>query len=161
MNIGFILNGEDVTVQTHPEQRLSDILRIRFKLLQTKTGCCIGQCGACSVIMNGLVVKSCLIPAFKIQGSEIITFEGFSQTEEYQDIEAGLEEAGAECCGFCITGKIMAAEALLSRNYRPARNEVIAAFQGIKCRCTEPESLVRGIMAAGVRRRRRLNERSS
>jgi len=160
MNIGFILNGEDVVVRTNAERRLSDILRTTFRLMGTKTGCCIGQCGACSILLNGDVVKSCLIPAFKIRDSEIITIEGFSQTEEYQDIMLGFAEAGVKYCGFCTTGKILAAEALLSRNNRPSRDEILAAYQGIKCRCTEPESLVRGILASTAHRRRRVHGRS-
>ena len=159
MNIEFILNGEDVAIRTNAERRLSDILRKVFKLFGAKTGCSIGQCGACSVILNGVVVKSCLIPIFKIRDSEIITIEGFSQTEDYQDIAAGFEEAGVENCGFCGAGKILAAETLLARNNKPSREEILAAFQGIKCRCTEPESLVRGVAASAAQRRRRLHAR--
>ena len=161
MTIGFILNGEDVVVRTDAEYRLVDILRSTFKLLGTKTGCYMGNCGACSVIFNGDVVKSCLIPAFKIRDSEVITIEGFLQTDEYQDIVLGFSEAGVDNCGFCNTGKILATEALLSRNPRPSKNEILAAFYGIKCRCTEPESLVRGVIAVSDYRRRRLYGRSS
>ena len=161
MTIGFILNGEDVTVRTYADNRLVDILREVFNLLGTKTGCRSGKCGTCSVIFNGDVVKSCMIPAFKIRNSEIITIEGFSQTVEYQDIATGLDEAEVENCGFCHTGKILTAEALLAKNPRPSREEILAAFQGIKCRCTEPEELVQGITAATEYRRRRLYGRSS
>ena len=161
MTIEFILNGEDVVVRTDAENRLVDILRGTFKLMRTKSGCCIGGCGSCSVIFNGDVVKSCLIPAFKIRDSEIITIEGFSQTDEYQDIVLGFSEEGVETCGFCNTGKILATEALLGRNARPARDDILAAFQDIKCRCTEPESLVRGVLAVAEHRRRRLYGRSA
>ena len=156
MTIGFILNGEDVVVHTNAENRLVDILRGTFKLLGTKTGCNIGNCGSCSIIFNGEVVKSCLIPAFKIRDSEIITIEGFSQTTEYQEIVHGFSETGVDICGFCNTGKILATEALLIKNPRPTAEEILAAFFGIKCRCTEPESLVRGVMAAAEQRRRRI-----
>jgi carbon-monoxide dehydrogenase small subunit len=161
MTLGFILNGEDVVIRTDAERRLIDILRGTFQLLDSKTGCCAGNCGVCSVIFNGLVVKSCLIPAFKIRGSEIITIEGFSQTDEYQDIVLGFSEAGVETCGFCDTGKILAAEALLSRNSRPSREDILAAFHGIKCRCTEPESLVQGVLAIAEKRQGRLYGRGS
>lgn len=160
MTIDFILNGEDVVIRASAERRLSDILRDTFKLMGTREACCVGHCGACSVILNGEVVKSCLIPAFKIRNSEIITIEGFSQTEEYEDIVLGFKEAGVENCGFCDTGKILAAEALLSRNHNPSREEILAAYNGIKCRCTESESLVRGITATTEQRRRRLYGRS-
>jgi carbon-monoxide dehydrogenase small subunit len=161
MTIGFILNGEDVVIRTDAERRLIDILRGTFQLLGAKSNCYSGLCGVCSVIFNGEVIKACLIPAFKIQGCEVITIEGFSQTDEYQDIVQGFADAGVENCGFCDTGKILAADALLSRNPRPAREEILMAFHGIKCRCTEPESLVNGVMAVAERRRRRLYGRGT
>jgi carbon-monoxide dehydrogenase small subunit len=161
MTIGFILNGEDVVVRTDAERRLIDILRGTFQLLGAKAGCYAGNCGVCSVMLNDEVVKSCLIPAFKIQGSEIVTIEGFSQTDEYQDILQGFAEAGVENCGFCDTGKILTAEALLARNPRPGREEVRRAFHGIMCRCTEPESLVNGVLAVAEKRQRRLYGRHS
>ena len=161
MTLGFILNGEDVTVDTFAEKRLVDILRNTFSLLGTKAGCYAGKCGNCSVIFNGNVLNSCLIPAFKIQGSEIITIEGFSQTDEYEDIVAGFGEAGLENCGFCKTGKILTTEALLGRNRQPSRNEILSAFKGIRCRCTEPEELVQGVTIVSELRRRRLYGRSA
>ena len=160
MNVSFILNGEDVEVETPGDNRLAGILRLSFGLLGTKTDCCIGNCGVCSVLLNGEVVKSCLVPAFMIQGSEVITIEGFSQTDEYQDIVTGFSEAGMEICRSCNTGKILAAEALLSRNMRPSREKILSAFQGVKCRCMEPEELIQGLMKVSELRRRRLYVRS-
>ena len=156
MKLEFILNGEDVSVQSEEEKRLVDILRDNFKLFGTKSGCCIGFCGACMVIFNGGVVNSCLIPAFKTQGKEIITIEGFSQTDEYQDILHGFTEAGVDDCGFCNTGKILAAGALIDRNLRPTKEEILPAFSDIKCRCTDAQELIQGVMAAAEHRRKRL-----
>ena len=161
MTFGFILNGEDVVVDVNAELRLVDILRSKFSIPGTKAGCYTGICGSCSIIFNGEAAKSCLIPAFRIQGSEIITIEGFSLTDEYQDIVTGFSEAGLVNCGYCSTGKILAAESLLARSLQPTRAEILAAFNGIKCRCTEPEELVRGIMAAVEYRRRRVYGRST
>jgi carbon-monoxide dehydrogenase small subunit len=161
MTMTFILNGEDVMVDSNPESRLVDVLRANFNLLGAKTGCNIGACGTCSIIFNGNVVKSCLIPAFKIRGREIITIEGLSQTIDYQDIVQGFSDTGFEDCGFCTTGKILATEALLGRNTAPSREEILLAFNGIRCRCTEPEALVQGVMAASKYRRRRLYGHSS
>ena len=161
MTLNFILNGEDVVVDTTAENRLVDILRDNFSLLGTKAGCYTGNCGSCSIIFNGAVVKSCLIPAFRIQGSEIITIEGFSLTDEYQDIAAGFSEAGFENCGYCNTGKILTTEALLERSLQPSKEEILSTFRGTKCRCTEPEELIRGVMAAVENRRRRVYGRSS
>jgi len=156
MTMTFILNGEDVTADSNPETRLVDILRDNFNLMGAKNGCSIGVCGTCLIIFNGEVLKSCLIPALKIRGCEIITIEGFSQTFDYQDIIQGFSETGFEDCGFCTTGRILATEALLSRNKAPSREEILLAFNGIRCRCTEPDLLVKGVLAASEYRRRRL-----
>ena len=156
MKLEFILNGEDVLVQTSGDSRLVDILRDSFSLMGCKSSCCIGFCGACMIIFNGSVIKSCLVPALKTQGSEIITIEGFSQTDEYQDIVMGFSEAGVEDCGFCTTGKILAAGTLIDRNLKPSREEILPAFFDIKCRCTEAGELILGVMAAAEHRRRRL-----
>ena len=155
MTVRFILNGEDIEIQTEANKRLISILRERFSLTSPKSGCLQGSCGACSVIFNGAVSPSCLIPAFKLQGSEIITLEGFSQQDEYQDIAAGFAEAGTESCGYCDAGKILGTELLLDTNLQPSKEEFSAVFRGIQCRCTEPESLYRGILAAGNARQRR------
>ena len=148
MNFTFILNGEDVAVYAPAEARLVDILRDDFGLFGAKAACCSGTCGCCSIIFNGNVVKSCLVPVFKIGGSEIITIEGFSQTDEYRDIARGFSQAGLENCAFCDTAKILATQALLGRNSRPAKEEILSAFAGIKCRCTERDELLEGVMAA-------------
>jgi carbon-monoxide dehydrogenase small subunit len=161
MTLGFILNGEDVVVKAVAERRLVDILRDNFKLLGAREGCLSGICGCCSVIFNNRVVPSCLIPAFRIRGSEIITIEGFSQTDEYQDILEGFSLAGVETCGYCDAGKILAVETLLGQNPRPSREEILESFTGIKCRCSEPDSLVEGVLAAGDIRQRRLYGRSA
>lgn len=161
MTIGFILNGEDVVVRTNPENRLIDILRGTFSLLGTKPGCYSGYCGSCSVIFNGDIVKSCLIPAFKIRGCEIITIEGLSQTDEYHDIISGYSDSGIENCGYCNNAKILTTEALLGRNLRPTKEDILRAFGGIKCRCTDPESLLRGVMTVAEYRRLRTNGRSA
>jgi carbon-monoxide dehydrogenase small subunit len=156
MTIGFILNGEDVVIQCEAGRRLINILRIDFGLLGAKTGCLTGKCGFCAVIFNGLVSHACLIPAFRLRGSEVITIEGFSQTDEYHDIVTGFAQAGLDGCGYCSTSKILNAAALLDRIKRPSRQEILQAFSGIKCRCTDTEKLIEGIdKAAEIRQRRR------
>ena len=156
MKLEFILNGEDVIVKSESKSRLLDILRDKFSLFGTKSGCRMGFCGSCMVIFNGVAVNSCLIPAFKTQGGEIITIEGFSQTDEYHDILSGFSEAGVEDCGYCKTGKILACGALIDRNLRPTKDEILPAFSDIKCRCTDAEELIQGVIAAAEHRRRRL-----
>jgi carbon-monoxide dehydrogenase small subunit len=113
------------------------------------------------VIFNGIIAQSCLIPAFRIRGSEIITIEGFSQTNEYQDILEGFSRTGLKTCGFCTTGKILAIESLLDRKPRPGREDILPAFNGIKCRCTDPDSLIEAALAVAEIRQRRIYGRSA
>jgi carbon-monoxide dehydrogenase small subunit len=161
MTIDFILNGEDVVVRTKADIRLLDILRDTFGLRETRADCLIGCCGACTVIFNGAVAQSCLIPAFRVRGSEIITIEAFSQTDEYQDIAEGFSRTGHKTCGFCTTGKVLALESLLERNPRPGREDILPAFNGIRCRCTDPDSLVEAALAVAEIRQRRIYGRSA
>jgi carbon-monoxide dehydrogenase small subunit len=161
MTIGFILNGEDVVIRSEADVRLVDILRGHFGLLGAKSGCLTGSCGVCSVIFNGRVSPACLIPAFRIRGSEIITIEGFSTTNEYQDIMTGFTRAHLEHCGYCGTGKILSAWALLEWKERPAREDILAGFSGIKCRCTDPETLVEALTITADIRQQRLYGRSA
>jgi len=157
MTINFILNGEDVIFQGEAGVRLIDILRGTFGLFGAKPGCLAGQCGACTIIFNGQVSPACLIPAFKIRGSEIITIEGFSQTIEYQEITSAFAEAHLGNCGYCESGKVLCAETLLERNPSPDKKEILKGFSGIKCRCTNVERLVNAVNKIAEERRRRLN----
>ena len=165
MTIGFILNGEDVVIRSNPNIRLIDILRSEFGLLGAKAGCLTGKCGFCAVIFNGSVIHACLIPAFRLQGSEIITIEGFSEgfplDDEYQDIVTGFAEAKVQNCGFCNTAVILNAVALLIKNERPSRQEILSAFRGVKCRCTDLDKLEEGVQKAFEIRQRRLYGRST
>ena len=161
MTLSFILNGEDVVVRCEADVRLIDILRTNFNLLGAKAGCLSGKCGFCAVILNGSVVHACLVPAFRLRGSEVITIEGFSQSDEYRDIVAGFARANLQSCGFCYTGIVMNAGALLDKNSRPSREEILGAFSGIKCRCTDPDKLVQGIENTVEIRQRRLYGRSN
>jgi len=155
MTANFILNGEDVMFRGEAGVRLIDILRGNFGLFGAKTGCLAGQCGACSVLYNGQVSPACLIPAFKIRGSEIITIEGFSQTIEYQEIVDGFAESHVGNCGYCEAGKILCTEAILEKNLSPTKEEILMGFSGIKCRCTNVERLINAVnIIAGIRERR-------
>jgi carbon-monoxide dehydrogenase small subunit len=155
MKLGFILNGEDVEIHIEANVRLIEILRRRFGLLGAKSGCLNGHCGNCLVIFNGLVSPACLIPAFRLEGSEVITIEGFSQTDEYQDIIKGFNHTNLKTCGYCETGKILSIESLLERIHRPSREEILGNFNGIKCRCTNIDTLAEAVnIIAGIRRER-------
>ncbi|MDR2149888.1 MAG: 2Fe-2S iron-sulfur cluster binding domain-containing protein [Spirochaetaceae bacterium] len=160
MTVEFILNNKRIVLDAYAETRLIDILRSSYKLTGAKAGCLSGVCGACIVLYNGEAVKSCLIPAFRIGGSTILTLEGFAETDEYCDIVAGLTATGMEGCLYCRAGKILTIASLLAKNARPNRQEILAAFDGIRCRCTDPDSLVDTVMAVAAIRQRRLYGRS-
>jgi carbon-monoxide dehydrogenase small subunit len=161
MTINFILNGEDVVFHGEAGVRLIDILRGSFGLFGSKSGCLAGQCGACTIILNGQISPACLIPAFKILGSEIITIEGFSQTVEYQEIKAAFAQEHLGNCGYCESGKILCAEALLEHIPSPTKKEILLGFSGIKCRCTNAERLVKAVNNIAAVRQKRLNESAS
>jgi len=161
MTINFILNGEDVIFDGEAGVRLIDILRGSFNLFGAKPGCMAGQCGACSVIFNGQVSPACLIPAFRVKESEIITIEGFSQTNEYQEIINGFAEVHLGNCGYCEAGKILCTEALLDRFPNPSKEEILLGFSGIKCRCTSVERIVKAVNLISEVRNGRLNGRAS
>ena len=156
MTISFILNGNDVSAPAAAGERLVDILRGQFHLSGVKRGCLGGNCGSCAVIFNRSLVPSCCIPAFDVQGSEIVTIEGFKQTDEYKDIQKGFREVDIENCGFCDGAKTLLAENLLERKKLPERQEIISAFDCIKCRCTDGENLADAVLAAADIRTRRL-----
>ncbi len=134
--VSFILNGDAVEVSCEPDKMLVDLLRDDLSLTGTKIGCREGECGACTVIMNGQAVNSCLIPAAKVMGKEIQTIEGVARGRELHPIQKAFIEKGAIQCGFCTPGMIMSAKALLDRNLIPSSDEVREAVGGNVCRCT-------------------------
>jgi aerobic carbon-monoxide dehydrogenase small subunit len=156
LTIGFILNGEDVSVKADPEERLSRILKESFGLRSVKSGCGFGRCGSCLVFLGGDLVSSCLVPAFKARGTEVVTLEGYSLTEEYRDIARGFDQAGVETCGYCLSGKILSTEALLSRKNQPTDEEIKSALSSVECRCTEVAGLVAGVKMAAQYRQKRI-----
>ncbi len=160
MTISFILNGEDVTAKARSADRLSDILRTGFGLLGVRSDCRCGRCGRCLVFLDNRLVPSCIVPAFAARGHEIVTIEGYAQTEDYIDISAGFIDAGVVTCGFCEGPKIMAAAALLERIPRPSPEEILEHMSSAPCRCTDPDTLVKAVQAVAERRARRIYRRA-
>jgi carbon-monoxide dehydrogenase small subunit len=160
MTVSFILNGEDVSAKARSADRLSDFLREAFALLGPRSDCRCGHCGRCLVFLDGRLVPACLVPAFAVRGKEVVTIEGFSQTADYSDIAEGFKSAGVESCGFCAAPRIMAASALLERHPRPMPREILEYMSCAPCRCTDPEAIVRGVVAASELRARRLYRRA-
>jgi carbon-monoxide dehydrogenase small subunit len=136
MKIQFILNGKPVSVETDPRRRLLDILREDLGMAGVKEGCGEGECGACSILLNGRLANSCIVAAGQAAGTEVLTIDGFRETDRYRVLEAAFAEAGAVQCGFCIPGMVMASEALLRGNPRPSREDIRKALAGNLCRCT-------------------------
>lgn len=148
MRIDFKLNSQVVSVDVEHSKRLLDVLRDDLGMTSVKEGCAEGECGACSVLFNGMLVNSCLIPAMNISGSEIVTLEGYRHTKRFEAIRQGFELCGSVQCGFCTPGFVLAAEALLSSNPNPSKEEVIKGIEGNLCRCTGYQMIVDGILAA-------------
>lgn len=146
--INFILNGEPMEITVSPGDTLLDILREQLHLTGTKKGCGKGECGACTVIMNGKAVNSCIVPAMKAAGQNIETIEGVGTTENLHPVQEAFIDLGTVQCGFCIPGMIMSAKALLDEKKDPNREEIREAIAGNICRCTGYVKVEEAIQAA-------------
>lgn len=147
-SLTMTLNGEPMTVEVEPSDLLVDVLRDKLGLTGTKIGCSEGECGACTVIMDGQAVLSCLLPAMKAHGREVVTIEGLGRDGELHPLQQAFIEKGAVQCGYCIPGMIMSAKALLDENPQPDAEEIEEAIAGNLCRCTGYLQIVEAIEAA-------------
>jgi aerobic carbon-monoxide dehydrogenase small subunit len=136
MIVTFIVNGMNLDVDTPPMRRLLDVLREDLLLTGTKEGCGEGECGACSVIVDGEVINSCLVPVCQVQGCSILTVEGLAHDGILDPLQQAFLECGGAQCGICTPGMLIAASALLDENPRPNRDEIKEAIAGNLCRCT-------------------------
>jgi carbon-monoxide dehydrogenase small subunit len=142
------LNGVAREAELDPAMRLVDALRDVFGLTGTKEGCGEGECGACTVILNGKAVNSCLILAGQVEGAELITIEGLSPDGELSRLQQAFVDAGAVQCGFCTPGMIMSAKALLDEYPHPTEQEIKVAISGNLCRCTGYQKIVKAVQIA-------------
>jgi carbon-monoxide dehydrogenase small subunit len=148
MKIEFILNDTKTTIDVTPDRRVVDILREELGLTGTKEGCGSGECGACSIFVNGEIRLSCLMLAAQLAGKEIQTIEGMGDGGRPHPLQEAFIEYGAVQCGFCSPGMILTAEAFLRRNPSPTRLEIREAISGNLCRCTGYQKIVDAVEAA-------------
>lgn len=153
MIVKFVLNGELVSPDVDPSRRLIDILRDDFFLTGAKEGCGEGECGSCTVLMDGLPVHSCLVLAGQLEGHEVLTVEGLAQNGELDLLQNAFVENNAVHCGFCTPGMIMSAKGLLMKNPDPAEAEIREALSGNICRCSDYRQIVMAVKDAAKRLR--------
>ena len=147
--IHFILNGSAVTVMVDAHQRLIDVLRDPLEHKGTKEGCGEGECGACTVIVDGRAVNSCLYPAFEIEGKNVTTIEGLlGSGNRLSVIQQAFVDKGGIQCGFCTPGMIMSVKALLDTNPNPGEEEIRNALVGNLCRCTGYVQIIESVKSA-------------
>ena len=146
--IHFTLKDRPIQVDIEPDELLIDVLRYKLSLTGTKKGCGEGECGACTILLDGRPVNSCLIPAMKAEGKELITIEGLAPGETLHPIQESFLEAGAVQCGFCSPGAILSTKALLDEKKNPTESDIKKALSGHICRCTGYVQMVDAVKLA-------------
>jgi aerobic carbon-monoxide dehydrogenase small subunit len=132
----FTLNGDQTRVEVDPGELLLDVLRRRLFLTGTKKGCGEGECGACTVLLDGQPVLACLLPAMKVQGRAVTTIEGLGHEQRLHPVQEAFLEKGAVQCGFCTPGMVLSSKSLLDGQPQPSEDEIKQALSGHLCRCT-------------------------
>ena len=153
VDVSCRVNGEDVSLTGHPMARLLDVLRATLHLTGTKEGCGEGECGACSVIIDGKLVNSCLVPLIQAEGASILTIEGLARGEELHALQQAFIEHGGAQCGICTPGMLLAAVSLLDHAPDPSIEQIKVGLAGNLCRCTGYMRIFEAVTAAAARRR--------
>jgi carbon-monoxide dehydrogenase small subunit len=149
----FLVNGDPVEVEVPGMRRLLDVLREDLALTGTKEGCGEGECGACSVLLDGAVVDACLVPICQVDGTSVRTVEGLGTLEQLNELQAAFLQTGGAQCGICTPGMLMAAEAFLATGAPATDDAIREAIAGNLCRCTGYTKIVEAIAHAAERRR--------
>ena len=145
MAISFTLNGKKTVYEGSATERLLDVLRGHYRLTGVKCGCKEGECGACSVILDGRLVTSCMVAMGRVDGSEVVTIEGYRETARFAALDKAYAAVSAVQCGFCIPGMVLASECILAANPHPGEEEIRAGISGNLCRCTGYNAIVKAI----------------
>lgn len=146
--VRFKLNGKETAYEGKATDRLLDVLRDTYRTTSVKCGCKEGECGACSVLIDGTLINSCCVAVGAVEGASVVTLEGFRETERFKAISKAFGDVSAVQCGFCIPGMVMAAESILSKNPHPTEDEIREGLSGNLCRCTGYNAIVRAISNA-------------
>ncbi|MGA2919673.1 MAG: (2Fe-2S)-binding protein [Candidatus Sulfotelmatobacter sp.] len=150
--ISFAVNGETRTVRAYPMERLLDVLRHQLQLPGAKEGCGEGECGSCAVLMDGMLVNSCLVPVLQAQGSNIVTIEGVAAEGSLHVLQQTFLECGGAQCGICTPGMILASAHLLNQKPEPTIEEIREGLSGNLCRCTGYSQIIEAVAEAARRR---------
>ncbi len=145
IKVTLIVNRKEYSLEVDPQERLIDTLRDRLKLTGTKEGCAIGECGACTVLLNGKAALSCLVLTAQIDGGQVLTVEGLEVEGRLDPLQQAFIDYHAVQCGFCTPGMLMSTKALLMKNPHPSREEIKTALEGNLCRCTGYEQIIEAI----------------
>jgi carbon-monoxide dehydrogenase small subunit len=150
--LSFTVNGEAKKILAHPMERLLDVLRYELELTGTKEGCGEGECGSCSVLLDGMLVNSCLVPVAQASGANIVTIEGFLTHALMKPLQEAFLECGGAQCGICTPGMILAAVHLLEKNPEPPLTDIREGLAGNLCRCTGYMQIFEAVARAAERR---------
>jgi len=148
VKVRFKVNGEEVSLEVKPYETLLETLRERLELTGAKEGCGLGACGACTVLLDGRPVRSCLVLTPEVDGAEITTVEGLKEGDRLHPLQEAFMRHGAVQCGFCTSGMILTAKALLDREPRPERSRIVKVISSNICRCTGYKKIVEAVEAA-------------
>jgi len=151
LEIELNVNGKVLAISVSPQKTLLEVLREDLGLTGTKEGCSEGECGVCTVLLDGLPVRSCLLLAVDVRGRKITTIEGLAQGDKLHPLQTAFIEQGAIQCGFCTPGMILSAKALLDQNPSPSEEEIRVGLSGNLCRCTGYIKIFRAVQAASLR----------
>ncbi|MBW2094724.1 MAG: (2Fe-2S)-binding protein [Deltaproteobacteria bacterium] len=148
LKIKLQVNGEPVELDVKPSETLLETLRDRLELTGAKDGCGLGACGSCTVLLNGLPTRSCIVLTAELDGADVTTIEGLADGTKLDPVQESFMDKGAVQCGFCTPGMILTARSLLNRNARPTREEIIRSMSSNLCRCTGYKKIIEAVEAA-------------